>query len=217
MRLRDADGSAATRTDCGPPSLSVSSAYEPLGTSSVAGPPSVLSVTSSGATANATWPEPPPVLMPAVWLPRSRRTTGPPAESACSAPVRPFTASDPPSVLIVAGPLIPVAVMGPPPVSACSGPVRPFRSSEPPSVSTVSRPVRRETVTGAPPDSTFAPATPEMATGAPLLATVTGTVAGTVTTKLTAQSLVAHSGSARVRRPPETESATRGGGLTDLS
>ena len=63
----------------------------------------------------------------------------------------------------------------------------------------------------------MAPATPETATDAPLLATVTGTVAGTVTTKLTTQSLVAHSGSARVSRPPETESATRGFGLTDLS
>ena len=63
-------------------------------------------------------------------------------------------------------------------------------------------------VTGAPPESTVAPATPAIDTGAPSLVAVTDTVAGTVTAKATLQSLPAapQAGSARVRRPPEIAS-----------
>jgi hypothetical protein len=153
----------------------------------------VLRSTSWGTAWNTTWAEPPPVVMVAVWARMPDRMAGPPPESACSGPVRPVTASKPPSVLIVAWPLIPVADRGPPPVSAVSAPVRLAR------------------VTGPPPDSTNPLATPDTATGPPMLVTLAETVDGTVTEKLTLQSLVAHSGSARVRRPPETESCTTGG------
>src|ERR1700744_987079 len=155
----------------------------------------------------------------AVWALTSCMVTGPPPESACTVPVSPYTDSAPPSVLTVAGPSTCRADSGPPPVSACSAPVRPVRSSEPPSVPTVAGPLMCSRTTGAPPESTFAPATPEIDTGSPLLVTVADTldVAGTVTTNVTLQLPPSpQAGSARVRRPPETGSWPAGGGPADL-
>jgi hypothetical protein len=105
------------------------------------------------------------------------------------------------------------ALSGPPPVSALSGPARPSSVSDPPPVMTVSGPLIFEALTGPLPESRFAPAIPDTVIGPPWVATVAVTSGGTATAKLTLQSKVSHAGSARLRRPSDTDCSTAGAPL----
>ena len=160
------------------------------------GPPSLFAVSAYGPPGTASVPGPPSVLTVTV----------------SGAAVSPTSAWPPPVRTVAVVAATPRASSGPPPVSAYSGPVRPSTSSGPPSVVTFSAPSVPAARTGPPLESRFAPAAPDTAIGAPSVATVTATPRGTVTAKLTPQlSLALHTGSAKVRRPPDTDCVTEGG------
>ena len=146
--------------------------------------------------------------------PGTARTAGPPSvltDTDSGAAAKLTVAGPPPVVTVAVVEVTSWASRVPPPVSARSGPVTPRSISGPPSVLTVSGPPISETRAGPPPVSRFAPATPETVAGPPWVATLTVTPNGTVRLKLTLQFTLAHAGSDRVRRPPDTDCATAGG------
>ena len=131
-----ADGSVAIPTSCVPPPLSAVSAYGPPGTVRNAGPPSVLTVTVSGAAAKAIAVSPPPVVTVAVVAVTPRAIRFPPPVSARSAPVSPNTIRFPPPAVTVSGPSIRVACTSPPPESRFA-PAVPETETGPPWVAAV--------------------------------------------------------------------------------
>ena len=146
--------------------------------------------------------------------PGTARSAGPPSvltDTDSGAAAKLTVAGPPPVVKVAVAEVTSWASRVPPPVSARSGPVTPRSISGPPSVLTVSGPPMSETRAGPPPVSRFAPATPETVAGPPWVATLTVTPNGTVRLKLTLQFTLAHAGSDRVRRPPDTDCATAGG------
>src|SRR5215831_163590 len=140
---RDAAGSVAIPTCCGPPPLSAVSANGPPGTDRITGPPSLSTRTASGAVVNTSCAAPPSVPTVAVAAATPSASRAPPLVSACSGPVRPFSVSAPPAVLTVSGPSTWPACTGPPSESRFAAPV-PETDTAPPAVAT-----RTETPGGA--------------------------------------------------------------------
>src|SRR5215472_2740910 len=159
------------------------------------GPPSLLAVSAYGPPGTASLAAPPPVL--------TSRVSGAAANT--------IRASPPPVIAVAAAAQTLSACSGPRAVLACSGPVRPSTESRPPSVAAVRWPLISVALTGPPPESRSAPAIPETITTPPWLATAAVTPAGTMMVKPTLQRETWHTGSARVRRPPETDCVTEGG------